>query len=197
MIHVAPTTLEGNGVRLEPIGLEHADGLAAAASDGELWNLFFTFVPHVDAVTEYIDRALAGQIEGHMLPWVVRDSTSDKILGSTRFHDILPHVDRVEIGYTWYAASHQRTHVNTTCKLLLLEHAFDQVGCGVVGFRTDILNLRSQKAIESVGARKDGVLRHHSLRSDGSIRDDVLYSILATEWPAVRKHLETRLWRHN
>lgn len=197
MIHVAPTTLEGNGVRLEPIGLEHADGLATAASDGELWNLFFTFVPHVDAVTEYIDRALAGQIEGHMLPWVVRDSTSDKILGSTRFHDILPHVDRVEIGYTWYAASHQRTHVNTTCKLLLLEHAFDQVGCGVVGFRTDILNLRSQKAIESVGARKDGVLRHHSLRSDGSIRDDVLYSILATEWPAVRKHLETRLWRHN
>ena len=121
---------------------------------------------------------------------------SDTIIGSTRYHDIVAHIDRVEIGYTWYAASYQRTHVNTVCKLLLLTHAFDDLGCAVVGLRTDGLNLRSQRAIEGIGAKKDGVIRHHSSRKDGSPRDDVLYSILRAEWDGVRRHLETRLWRH-
>lgn len=196
MIELHPVTLEGHGVGLEPMGPEHADALAEAASDGELWNLFFTFVPAPDEVTDYIGTALEGQAAGHMLPWVVRLLETDAVIGSTRYHDILPHVDRVEIGYTWYGASHQRTHVNTACKLLLMTHAFETVGCGVVGLRTDGMNLRSQRAIEALGARKDGVLRNHSLRRDGSVRDDVMYSVLLHEWPAIKRHLETRLWRH-
>ncbi|MDX1393181.1 MAG: GNAT family protein [Gemmatimonadota bacterium] len=191
-----PTTLEGHGVRLEPLEPGHRDELVAAASDGELWNLFFTFVPRPEAAAAYIETALKGLEDGHMLPWAVRDLDSDTVIGSTRYHDIVAAADRVEIGYTWYAARFQRTHVNTACKLLLLEHAFDSVGCGVVGLRTDGLNLRSQRAIEGIGAKKDGVIRHHSLRADGSVRDDVFYSILLAEWPSVRKHLETRLWRH-
>jgi RimJ/RimL family protein N-acetyltransferase len=196
MIDPQPATLEGHGVRLEPLAPQHHDGLASAAADGELWNLFFTFVPTPAATAKYIEDALAGQRAGHMLPWAVRDQESDRVIGSTRYHDILPAVDRVEIGYTWYAAGFQRSHVNTTCKLLLLEYAFETIGCGVVGLRTDGLNLRSQRAIEAIGAKKDGVLRNHSLRADGSVRDDVMYSILLNEWPGVRKHLETRLWRH-
>ncbi|WP_420632553.1 GNAT family N-acetyltransferase [Candidatus Palauibacter sp.] len=196
MIELQPVTLEGRGVRLEPLGPEHAGALGEAAADGELWNLFFTFVPAPDEVTSYIETALEGQVAGHMLPWVVRLLETGTVIGSTRYHDILPHVDRVEIGYTWYGASHQRTHVNTACKLLLMTHAFETVGCGVVGLRTDGMNLRSQRAIEALGAKKDGVLRNHSLRRDGSVRDDVMYSVLRHEWPAVKRHLETRLWRH-
>ena len=131
-----------------------------------------------------------------MLAWVVRELTSGEVVGATRYHDIVPAIDRVEIGYTWYRASRQRTHVNTTCKLLLLEHAFDRLGCQVVGLRTDNFNFRSQRAIEALGAKKDGVLRHHAMRRDGSVRDSVMYSILAGEWPGVRKHLELRLARH-
>ena len=131
-----------------------------------------------------------------MLPWVVRDAGSGEIIGSTRYHDIVPAIDRVEIGYTWYRESRQRTAVNTTCKLLLLAHAFDTLGCKVVGLRTDNFNFRSQRAIEGLGAKKDGVLRHHAMRRDGSVRDSVLYSILAAEWPDVRRHLELRLARH-
>ena len=196
MIELRPVTLEGHGVRLEPMGLEHADALAEAAADGELWNLFFTFVPAPDEVTDYIETALEGRTAGHMLPWVVRLADTGAVIGSTRYHDILPHVDRVEIGYTWYGASHQRTHVNTACKLLLMTHAFEAVGCGVVGLRTDGLNLRSQRAIEALGAKKDGVIRNHSLRRDGSVRDDAMYSVLLHEWPGIKRHLETRLWRH-
>ena len=196
MIELHPVTLEDHGVRLEPMIVEHADALAEAAADGELWNLFFTFVPAPDEVTDYIETALDGQRDGHMLPWVVRRLDGGAVIGSTRYHDILPHVDRVEIGYTWYGASHQRTHVNTACKLLLMSHAFETVGCGVVGLRTDGMNLRSQRAIEALGAKKDGVLRNHSLRRDGSVRDDVMYSVLRREWPAVKRHLEVRLWRH-
>lgn len=197
VIQVVPTILEGHGVRLEPLGMEHVAGLQSAAADGELWNLFFTSVPHPDDAEDYIAGALLGQTEGHMLPWAVRDASSGEIIGSSRYHDILPDVDRVEIGYTWYAASRQGTHVNIVCKLLLLEHAFDQLHCAVVGLRTDNFNLRSQRAIEALGAKQDGVIRHHSLRTDGSVRDSVMYSILQAEWPDVRKHLETRLWRHN
>jgi N-acetyltransferase len=193
MIDVKPTILEGRGIRLEPLTDEHHDALAAAAADGRLWELWFTSVPAPEGVRGYIADALAGQSLGHMLPWVVRDLESGAIVGSTRYHDIVPGIDRVEIGYTWYAQSRQRTHVNTTCKLLLLAHAFETLGCKVVGLRTDNFNFRSQKAIEALGAKRDGVIRHHGARRDGSARDTVMYSILASEWPDVRRHLELRL----
>jgi N-acetyltransferase len=196
MIDVQPTVLEGAGVRLEPMTDGHHEALAAAAADGRLWELWFTSVPEPDGTRAYVAKALEGQRDGHMLPWVVRDLDSDTIVGSTRYHDIVPEIDRVEIGYTWYAHSRQRTHVNTSCKLLLLAHAFDTLGCKVVGLRTDNFNFRSQRAIEALGAKKDGVLRHQARRRDGSVRDSVLYSILAAEWPDVRRHLEWRLARH-
>jgi RimJ/RimL family protein N-acetyltransferase len=196
VIHPKPVTLERDGIRLEPLEPEHETALVAAATDGRLWELWFTTVPVPEAMAGYISTALAGQRDGHMLPWVVRDVESGALIGSTRYHDIVPAIDRVEIGYTWYSQSRQRTAVNTTCKLLLLGHAFDTLGCKVVGLRTDNFNFRSQRAIEGLGAKKDGVLRHHAMRRDGSVRDSVLYSILAGEWPDVRKHLELRLNRH-
>jgi N-acetyltransferase len=190
-----PVTLEGHGVRLEPLRPDHADGLISAAADGKLWELWFTSVPAAAQTAGYIADALSGQREGHMLPWVVRDLATDTIVGSTRYHDIVPSVDRVEIGYTWYSASRQRSHVNPACKLLLLSHAFETLGCQLVGFRTDNFNFRSQRAIEALGAKKDGVLRHHFLRRDGTVRDSVMYSILAPEWPPVRRLLVWRLSR--
>ena len=190
-----PVTLEGHGIRLEPLETAHGEALAAAASDGKLWELWYTSVPAPEEVAEYIAAALAGRRDGHMLPWAVRDVASGAIVGSTRYHDIMTSVDRVEIGYTWYAASRQRSHVNAACKLLLMAHAFETLGCRVVGFRTDNFNFRSQRAIEGLGAKKDGVLRHHMRRRDGSVRDSVMYSILLTEWPAVRRNLEWRLGR--
>jgi RimJ/RimL family protein N-acetyltransferase len=196
MIKTSPITLEGHGVRLEPLTDEHHDGLVAAAADGKLWELWFTVVPEPDQMRANIASALAGQKDGHMLPWAVRELTSGAIIGSTRYHDIEPAIDRVEIGHTWYAKSWQRTHVNTCCKLLLLAHAFDTLGCKVVGLRTDNFNFASQRAIEALGAKKDGVIRHHRARRDGTVRDSVMYSILATEWPDVKRHLEFRLARH-
>lgn len=196
MITLSPVTLEGFGVRLEPLAPEHSDGLTAAAEDGKLWELWYTSVPAPDQVNTYIADALRGRDEGHMLPWAVRDTATGRILGSTRYHDIVARIDRVEIGSTWYAASVQRSHVNTSCKLLLLSHAFETVGCQVVGLRTDSFNFTSQRAIERLGAKKDGVLRHHQQRRDGSVRDSYMYSILATEWSDVRKHLHARLARH-
>jgi N-acetyltransferase len=190
-----PVTLEGHGVRLEPLSPDHLDGLVAAAADGKLWELWFTSVPAPTDTPDYIADALAGQLQGHMLPWAVRDLATDTIVGSTRYHDIVPSVERVEIGYTWYSASRQRSHVNCACKLLLLSHAFDTLGCQLVGFRTDNFNFRSQRAIEALGAKKDGVLRHHFPRRDGTVRDSVMYSILAAEWPPVRRHLVWRLGR--
>jgi RimJ/RimL family protein N-acetyltransferase len=196
MIHVQPTVLEGGGIRLEPLCDDHAELLAAAAADGRLWELWFTAVPAPEGVPAYVAAALEGQRNGHMLPWAVRDLTSGAVIGSTRYHDIVPAIDRVEIGYTWYAQSRQRTQVNTTCKRLLLGHAFDTLGCKVVGLRTDNFNFRSQRAIEALGAKKDGVIRHWGVRRDGTVRDTVMYSILAAEWPDVRRHLELRLARH-
>ena len=195
MIAPKPVVLERPGARLEPLSVEHRDGLAAAAADGELWKLWFTSVPDAAGTQGYIDDALKGQREGHMLPWAVRDLSDGAIVGSTRYHDMVPAIDRVEIGYTWYAARCQKSHVNTTCKLILLAHAFETLGCRVVGLRTDNFNFVSQKAIEGIGAKKDGVLRHHQARRDGTVRDTVVYSILATEWPDVRRHLELRLAR--
>ena len=196
MIALRPTILEGRGIRLEPLTEDHQEALAAAAGDGRLWELWFIAVPPPDGMRAYVAEALKGQRDGHMLPWAVRDLASGTIIGSTRYHDIVPSIDRVEIGHTWYAQSRQRTHVNTTCKLLLLGHAFDTLGCKVVGLRTDTFNFRSQRAIEGLGAKKDGVIRHYGARRDGSARDVVMYSILAAEWPEVRRHLELRLARH-
>ncbi len=196
MIDPQPTILEGHGIRLEPLAETHHDALAAAAADGKLWELWFTSVPAPGTTAAYIADALKGQRDGHMLPWAVRDLASDTIVGTTRYHDIVAAIDRVEIGYTWYAASRQRSNVNTTCKLLLLQHAFDTLKCKVVGLRTDNFNFRSQRAIEGIGAKKDGVIRHHAARKDGTVRDSVMYSILAAEWPDVRRHLELRLARH-
>ena len=191
-----PIVLERGGIRLEPLTDQHHDALAAAAADGRLWELWFIAVPPPDGMRAYVAEALKGQRDGHMLPWAVRDLASGTIIGSTRYHDIVPGIDRVEIGHTWYAQSRQRTHVNTTCKLLLLGHAFETLGCQVVGLRTDTFNFRSQRAIEGLGAKKDGVIRHYGARRDGSARDVVMYSILAAEWPEVRRHLELRLARH-
>ena len=190
-----PVTLEGHGVRLEPLGVEHTDGLIAAAADGKLYDLWYTSVPTAEQTPAYIALALEGLRDGHMLPWAVRELATDTIVGSTRYHDMVPEVDLVEIGWTWYASSRQRSHINSACKLLLLTHGFDTLGCGVVGFRTDNFNFRAQRAIEALGARKDGVLRHHFRRRDGSIRDSHMYSILASEWPSVRRNLEWRLIR--
>ncbi len=196
MIELAPVTLQGHGVRLEPLALAHESGLSAAAAGGELWKLWFTSVPDPSETRNYIDAALAGQAAGHMLPWTVRELATGTIAGSTRYHDIVAAADRVEIGYTWYAQNWQRRHVNTACKLLLLTHAFEMLDCRVVGLRTDNFNFRSQRAIEALGAKKDGVIRHHHPRRDGTVRDTVIYSILVAEWPDVKRHLELRLARH-
>jgi RimJ/RimL family protein N-acetyltransferase len=197
VIKPVPATLEGNGVRLEPLNLNHHEGLVRAASDGRLWELFFTSVPEPSQVSSYISQALEKQQQGEMLPWAVRDLKSGEIVGSTRYHDIVAAADRVEIGYTWYAQRCQRSHVNTACKLLLFSHGFEKIDCKVIGLRTDNFNFRSQEAIEALGAKKDGVIRHHVPRRDGSIRDTVMYSVLAQEWPAVKKHLLLRLSRNS
>ena len=192
MIDPQPILLEGHGMRLEPLTPEHRPGLEGAAADGKLWELWYTAVPEPAETGRYIEVALEGQAAGHMLPWAVRDVVTGEIVGTTRYHDIVASIDRVEIGYTWYGTRWHRSHVNTATKLLLLTHAFDALGCAVVGLRTDNFNFRSQRAIEALGARKDGVIRHHYRRRDGSVRDSVMYSILAAEWPDVRKHLTSR-----
>ena len=196
MIDVRPVTLERDGIRLEPLTPDHATALGAASSDGRLWELWFTSVPAPDGMADYVATALTGQQDGHMLPWAIRDLGSGAIVGSTRYHDIVPAIDRVEIGYTWYGQSRQRTSLNTTCKLLLFTHGFETLGCKVVGLRTDNFNFRSQRAIEALGAKKDGVIRHHVPRRDGTIRDTVMYSVLAHEWPDVKRHLQFRLKRN-
>lgn len=196
MIDVQPAVLERDGIRLEPLTAGHAHALAAAAADGRLWELWYTAVPPPGDMDAYVAAALQAQTEGHMLPWVVRETRTGAVVGATRYHDIVPALDRVEIGHTWYAQSWQRSRVNTTCKLLLLAHAFETIGCKVVGLRTDGFNFRSQRAIEALGAKKDGVIRHFGQRRDGTARDTVMYSILLSEWPDVRRHLELRLARH-
>lgn len=196
MINPLPKTLEGHGVRLEPLSRQHRDAITAAATDGKLWELWFTSVPEPEQTAKYIDDALAGQRSGVMLPWAVRDLESGDVVGTTRYHDIVPAADRVEIGWTWYAKRAQRSNINTACKLLLFGHAFDELGCKVVGLRTDNFNFASQRAIEALGAKKDGVLRHHWPRRDGTVRDSVVYSVLVGEWPDVKRSLEHRLRKH-
>jgi N-acetyltransferase len=190
-----PITLVSAALRLEPMTADHVAGLEAAARDGELWNLRVTSVPAPGETAAYVAAALKGYADGHMLPFVVVDPASGRVIGSTRYHDIVPAVDRLEIGYTWYGRSWQRTHVNTTAKLMLLQHAFETLGAQLVGWRTDNYNHASQRAIERLGARKDGVLRHHALRRDGTVRDTVMYSLAAGEWPEVKAHLQYQLAR--
>ena len=196
MAFVEPVTLRERGLRLEPLALEHQAGLATAAADGELWRIRVTSVPEPENTRAYIEAALQGRTDGHRFAFAVIDEASGRVLGSTSYHDILPAVRRVEIGYTWYAKSVQRTHVNTTCKLLMMAHAFEQLQCHVVGWRTDNFNFASQRAIERLGARKDGVLRGHALRRDGTIRDTVMYSMRAGEWPEARAQLLYLLKQH-
>ena len=186
MAFVEPVTLEARGVRLAPLALEHEAGLKAAAADGELWKLRVTSVPEPHETRGYIETALD---TANRFAFAVTDAASGEVLGTTSYHDIVPNLKRVEIGYTWYAARCQRTHVNTTCKLLMLTHAFDTLSCNIVGWRTDNFNHASQRAIERLGARKDGVLRGHALRRDGTIRDTVMYSLAAGEWPEVKAQL--------
>jgi RimJ/RimL family protein N-acetyltransferase len=195
-IFTAPVILESHGVRLEPMEPEHEAALQAATADGQLWLLPFTFVPEPENTHAYIATALAECAQGTRRPFVVRELGGHRIVGATSYHDIIPAVRRVEIGATWYARSWQRTHVNTACKWLLMEHAFEKLDCTVVGWRTDILNTRSQAAIERLGAKKDGVIRRQQLRRDGTIRDTVMYSVTAEEWRLGVKDRVLRLLRH-
>lgn len=192
--HIA---LELNGVRLVPLGPEHADGLRAAAADGELWKLRITSVPEPQQTDAYIATAI--DMRPGRYAFAVLDTQdgngNNTVIGTTSFHDIMPGIGRLEIGYTWYARSRQRTYVNTSCKLMLLTHAFETLGYEVVGFRTDNFNYTSQAAIERLGAKKDGVLRHHAARRDGTVRDTVVYSITRGEWPEVKAHLQYKLNR--
>ncbi len=195
MLPVGPVTLERSPVRLVPLGLEHEDGLKCAAADGQLWNLRITSVPEPEHTRAYIETALRGRSEGHRFAFAVLDSGTGEVIGCTSYHDIVPALERLEIGWTWYAASRQRSAVNTTAKLLLMQHAFETLGAKLVGWRTDNYNFASQRAIERLGARKDGVLRHHALRRDGTVRDTVMYSLAAGEWPEVKAHLLWQLTR--
>ncbi|GAB2836583.1 GNAT family protein [Comamonas piscis] len=189
MAFVEPIELRARGVLLTPLTLAHEAGLRAAAQDGELWNIRVTSVPEPDNTRAYIEQALVMREVGSRMPFAVVDEASGQLLGTSSYHDIVPALKRVEIGYTWYAQSVQRSHVNTTCKLLLLTHAFETLGAAVVGWRTDNYNFASQRAIERLGAKKDGVIRHHAPRRDGTVRDTVLYSMLAGEWPEAKAQL--------
>lgn len=196
MSFVQPLVMRHNGVRLEPLALWHEDGLRAAAADGELWKLRITSVPEPHETRAYIETALKMRADGNRFAFAVVDDATGTVLGTTSYHDILPAVKRVEIGWTWYRKSAQRSHVNTTAKLLMMGHAFDQLGCNVVGWRTDNYNFASQRAIERLGAKKDGVIRGHALRRDGTIRDTVMYSMRSGEWPEARAQLLYLLERH-
>jgi N-acetyltransferase len=189
MAFVSPVTLSARGIQLVPLGLEHEAGLRAAAADGELWKLRITSVPEPENTRKYIEDALAMREAGHRFAFAVLNEASGHVLGCSSYHDIVPAVKRVEIGWTWYGQSSQRSHVNTTAKLLLMTHAFETLGCHVVGWRTDNFNFKSQAAIERLGAKKDGILRGHALRRDGTIRDTVMYSMRSGEWPEAKAQL--------
>lgn len=190
---ISPVILEGERVRLEPLSPSHEGPLIVAAGDGELWNSTVTIVPGRDAAAAYIATALDAQARGLELPFVIIRKSSGRVVGSTRFYAIERDHRRVEIGYTWLAASAQRTGVNTEAKLLLLTHAFEEWGCVRVGFATDVLNQQSRTAILRLGAKQEGVLRNHMIMPDGRRRDSVYFSIVEAEWPGVRARLERKL----
>ncbi|MBC7379821.1 MAG: GNAT family N-acetyltransferase [Burkholderiaceae bacterium] len=189
MAFVEPVTLSARGVALVPLTLAHEEGLKAAAADGELWKLRITSVPEPHDTRNYIEAALKMREDGNRLAFAVTNEATGTVLGSTSYHDIVPAIKRLEIGYTWYARRCQRTHINTTCKLLMLTHAFETLQAHVVGWRTDNFNFASQKAIERLGAKKDGVIRGHAIRRDGTIRDTVMYSMRSGEWPEAKAQL--------
>ena len=195
MAFVEPVTLSDRGVTLRPLALEDEAGLQSAAADGELWNLRITSVPEPENTRKYIEDALAMREAGNRFAFAVTDTATGQVLGCSSYHDIVPAIKRVEIGWTWYAKRCQRTHVNTVAKLLLLTHAFETLGCHVVGWRTDNFNFASQRAIERLGAKKDGVIRGHALRRDGTIRDTVIYSMRSGEWPEAKAQLQYLLQR--
>ena len=189
MAYVEPITLAARGIELVPLAVEHEAGLRAAAQDGELWRLRVTSVPEPQQTRQYIEDALAMREAGNRFAFAVLEAGTGTVLGCTSYHDIVPAVKRVEIGWTWYARRCQRSAVNTTAKLLLMTHAFETLGCHVVGWRTDNFNFASQAAIERLGAKKDGVIRGHALRRDGTIRDTGMYSMRAGEWPEAKAQL--------
>lgn len=189
MAYIEPVTLAARGVELVPLALAHESGLRAAAADGALWKLRITSVPEPEQTRKYIEDALAMREAGNRFAFAVLETATGTVLGSTSYHDIVPALQRVEIGWTWYAHRCQRTHINTTCKLLMMTHAFETLGSYVVGWRTDNFNFASQAAIERLGAKKDGVLRGHALRRDGTIRDTVMYSMRSGEWPEAKAQL--------
>lgn len=191
----SPLTLAGQYVTLEPLQLKHEDALIAAASDGNLWNLWFTSIPSPLTTNQYIETALVEQTQGKSLPFVVVRNSDQKIVGTTRYMNIEAMVRRLEIGSTWYAQNAQRTPVNTECKFLLLQHAFESLSCIAVEFRTNWFNEKSRNAILRLGAKQDGVLRNHRTLADGTYRDTVVFSILNSEWPGVKRNLMYRLSR--
>ncbi|RTL55393.1 MAG: N-acetyltransferase [Bradyrhizobiaceae bacterium] len=192
MTWLAPVTLEGPHGRLEPLSQSHHDGLVEAVKDGELWKLWYTNIPSPENMNGEIERRLGLQAKGSMLPFVVKDSAG-VVAGMTTYMNVDAPNRRVEIGSTWYARRVQRTPLNTQCKLLLLMHAFDALDCIAVEFRTHFLNHQSRRAIERLGAKYDGILRNHQILQNGTLRDTVVYSIIASEWPAVRANLTARL----
>jgi N-acetyltransferase len=190
---IAPVTLRGRHAALEPLITDHAAALGEAARDGELWKLWYTTVPAPEKMADNIAFRLDWQAKGGMLPFAVRDLSNNRVVGATTYCNVVEAHKRVEIGYTWYAKSVQRTPINTECKLLLLTHAFEKLGCMGVEFRTHWINQQSRRAIERLGAKLDGVLRNHQIQPDGSLRDTCVYSIVAHEWPAIRNHLRFKL----
>ena len=195
MSFVEPVTLEGRHVRIEPLAREHDAAIRVAAADGELWRLWYTSVPEPDKTPEWMDAALDVRERLGGMPFVVRETATGDVVGSTRYFNVDAANRRLEIGHTWYAKRVQRTAVNTECKLLLLTHAFEALGCIAVEFRTSFFNFRSREAIERLGAKQDGILRNHAILPDGTLRDTVVFSIIAPEWPAVKRHLAFRLER--
>jgi RimJ/RimL family protein N-acetyltransferase len=187
-----PVSLRGQHARLEPLSQDHCDGLTEAVKDGELWKLWYTFIPKAEDMRKEIDRRLGLQSAGSMLPWTVFDAHG-KIAGMTTYMNVDTPNRRVEIGSTWYATRVQRSAVNTQCKLLLLTHAFEKLDCIAVEFRTHFFNHQSRRGIERLGAKQDGILRNHQIAPNGTLRDTVVYSIIASEWPTVRAHLTYQL----
>jgi RimJ/RimL family protein N-acetyltransferase len=195
MAWLAPVTLRSSRVALEPLASRHCDDLVEAVKDGELWTLWYTSAPEPEKMREEIDRRLALQAAGSMLPFAVIDNTTGKAVGMTTYMNADPLNKRLEIGSTWYRKSVQRTALNTQCKLLLLTHAFEALNCIAVEFRTHFFNRQSREGIERLGAKLDGILRSHQVARNGTLRDTCVYSIIASEWPAVKPHLTWEMLR--
>ena len=190
---IKPIRLSDNGITLEALTMAHAPDLSEACKDGKLWETVYTFVPNPKQMAGYIDEA---NETSDRVAFAVIDEMTGKAIGSTSFYRVMPKIKRLEIGYTWYAKSYWRSHVNTTCKLMLLTHAFEDLEYLTVGWRTDIINAQSQRAIERLGAKKDGVIRGDRIRQDGTITDTVVYSMTVNEWPDAKNNLSNKLKRY-